>query len=174
MTHLAISVHLERCTGCQRCTLACSKRFEEGKVRPSVSRIRVFNFFPALDIPTVCWQCEDENPPCWEACPIAGDIFSRDENTNAVLIDEKTCTGCGQCIDACPANAIWMHPETNKALKCDLCGGNPQCVKACPVGALELSMTPFSATHKNIKAAPEDLASDLRKKLIGKEEVEIT
>ena len=33
---------------------------------------------------------------------------------------------------ACPYDVIHIHPRTNKAFKCDLCGdGEPQCVAFC-------------------------------------------
>ncbi len=54
-----------------------------------------------------------------------------DAKTGAVIIDEDACTGCLDCADACPFDAIFVGPD-NEVLKCDLCGGDPICVKYCP------------------------------------------
>jgi Fe-S-cluster-containing hydrogenase component 2 len=32
-----------------------------------------------------------------------------------------------------------LHHETEKALKCDLCGGKPKCIEACNYGVISLS-----------------------------------
>ena len=49
------------------------------------------------------------------------------------------CLGCGDCIDACPFDAIHMNPDTNlpevDEQKCTACGS---CVKACPRTIIEL------------------------------------
>lgn len=49
------------------------------------------------------------------------------------------CLGCGDCVSACPFDAIHMHPETGlpvvDEMKCVACGA---CVKACPRHIIEL------------------------------------
>jgi carbon-monoxide dehydrogenase iron sulfur subunit len=69
-----------------------------------------------------------------EVCPFKAIV--RDPKTNAVVIREDLCDGCGACIANCPFKAIFMHPEKNIAIKCDLCGGDPSCVKHCPQSVL--------------------------------------
>jgi Fe-S-cluster-containing hydrogenase component 2 len=54
-----------------------------------------------------------------------------DGRTGAVVINDDVCTGCLDCVDACPFDAIPVGPN-NEVLKCDLCGGDPLCVKYCP------------------------------------------
>jgi Fe-S-cluster-containing hydrogenase component 2 len=156
MTHRAIVVDQMKCNGCQICEIHCS-RIKEGKVWPEASRIRIFPFFPGLDIVVVCQQCE--NPSCVDMCPT--DAFSRDEETGAISIDPEKCIECGACAEACPLGAIFFHPESKKAIKCDLCGGHPECVKRCPENALEYRMTPFDAT-----ASPSEIAQNLKEKLV--------
>jgi Fe-S-cluster-containing hydrogenase component 2 len=119
---------------------------------PRMSRIRVFPYFPGLDIATVCYQCE--KPKCVEACPV--NAIKKDEKTQAIVVDEGLCTACGSCTQACPAKAIFIHPTRNMAIKCDFCGGDPECVKHCPEQAIEFRLTPFDA-----KLPPEQLARDL-------------
>jgi len=55
-----------------------------------------------------------------------------------VLINAGECVGCHACVDACPFGAIYVHPDIDVPLKCDLCGdnGEPQCAKMCPTGAI--------------------------------------
>lgn len=49
------------------------------------------------------------------------------------------CLGCGDCVAACPFNAIHMNPDTQLPVvdddKCVACGA---CVKACPRSIIEL------------------------------------
>lgn len=156
MAHRAIVVDQMKCNGCQICEIHCA-RVNEGRVWPGASRIRVFPFFPGLDIVVVCQQCE--NPPCAEICPT--DAFYRDKETAAILIDLEKCIGCGDCVQACPLGAIFFHPETERVIKCDLCGGHPECVKRCPENALEYRMTPFDAA-----ASPDEIAQNMKKKLL--------
>jgi len=85
-----------------------------------------------------------------------------------VEIVEPECTGCGTCIDACPAGAIKLHPELGKALKCDLCGGNPNCVAYCPNNAIDYRDVPFDSRVYAKKA--EDIAKSLRKSILGLED----
>ena len=121
---------IEKCTGCGRCTLACSA-LKEGVFLPTRSRIHFVNFpRHGLSVPNICFHCEE--PACAEACPV--DSISRNE-TGAVVVDRDTCTGCGQCMEACPYGMVWLDDE-DLAYKCDLCGGDPECVKVCQPNAI--------------------------------------
>jgi len=54
----------------------------------------------------------------------------------SAIVDEKICTACGACVEACPVDAITM-PEKAKvdAETCIECG---VCVDECPVDAISL------------------------------------
>ncbi len=57
----------------------------------------------------------------------------------AVQLDDSKCTGCGECVEACPSEALKLTPAGDKAsLKEDDCTDCGACVDACPNGALEL------------------------------------
>jgi len=121
------------CTGCESCLLACSHRVTGG-YNPRLARMKVLKARENLiNRPIVCTQCE--NPFCMYSCPV--DAISKDKISGVVLIDKDKCTGCGNCIKACPDEMIHLD-ENGKADKCDLCEGNPLCVQFCIPGALKL------------------------------------
>ncbi|HUH64994.1 MAG TPA: 4Fe-4S dicluster domain-containing protein [Syntrophales bacterium] len=120
----------ENCTGCRACEYACSV-FHTGVVRPSVARIHVMKYKDSIDVPVLCWHCNDA--PCIAACPTTPKSIQADPNHNGIILNEKTCLGrrCLKCQEACPANYVRANPDTGKPLMCDMCGGDPACVKAC-------------------------------------------
>ncbi len=125
-------VQRENCTGCRSCEYACSQYHEKGVVRPSVARIHVKRFHGVVDVPVICWHCEDS--PCIKACPTTPKAIAKDKDTNVIkYIDDKTCLGtkCNKCIEACPSQFLRRHPDTGWPMFCDLCDGDPSCVKAC-------------------------------------------
>ena len=61
-----------------------------------------------------------------------------------MVIDTDKCTGCRNCVDACPYDAIYFNEDLNLAQKCTGCahlldGGEwkiPRCADACPTEAI--------------------------------------
>lgn len=51
-------------------------------------------------------------------------------------IDKEACTGCGICIDKCPADAILLH-ETEADIDMDDCIRCALCHDICPVDAVK-------------------------------------
>lgn len=121
------------CQGCRSCEAICSLVHTEAVCPSSTGiSIRERESLGSFEI-FVCQQCFDI--PCAEVCPAQAIV--RNGYSGAVEINEN-CTGCGNCVNACPFNAIRLAAcggET-KAYKCDLCGGLPECVGACPRQAL--------------------------------------
>ena len=120
----------ENCTGCRACEYACSVA-HTGVVRPSLSRIHVMKFMNSVDVPIVCWHCDDA--PCVAACPTRPKSIGPDPDHNGMILNEETCVACLSCQKACPAQFIRANPDTGQPLMCDMCGGDPACVKACVV-----------------------------------------
>ena len=129
-----VKVDLSKCTGCGLCQLACSA-VKEKVYNPEKARIKVTKQgLPPQSAVLVCAQCR--KAACKEICP--GKAITRNNTTGALVIDDSRCVGCGLCVDACPLDTIWLHPETGVAMKCDLCSGEPACVARCPRGALSV------------------------------------
>lgn len=142
MSQLCLSIDLERCTGCKSCEAACK---QVNGLGPHEYRNKVLWLgapeAPALDFLTVtCQQCE--RPACLRACPVAPKALSKDPVTGVVSVDETRCTGCGECVLACPYGAMGYDPVDHHAVKCDLCaprrarGDGPACASVCPTRAI--------------------------------------
>jgi carbon-monoxide dehydrogenase iron sulfur subunit len=120
----------DKCTGCNRCAIACSAR-HEGFFRPSRARIHINNYsFDGYSVPNICFQCP--GAACQRSCPKGA--ISRDEYDVGV-VDKELCIGCGQCVAACPYGMIDLGND-QFAYKCNYCHGNPACVPECLSGAL--------------------------------------
>lgn len=157
----------ESCSGCRRCEIACSL-YHEGRIWPEASRVRVFMLVPGVEIPHLCFQCEDY--PCVNICPSGA--LSVDPDTGAVKVEASRCTSCGVCIDACPGRVPHMHPERKHVVICDLCDGDPRCVEACGEGRWNsLKATPRveGVSYKLHAKTPELLASMVARRLFGEE-----
>ena len=142
VSRLALMIDAERCIGCKSCEVAC--KLEHG-LGPGEYRNRVLwlgdEQSGALDFLTVtCQQCE--RPACLRACPVQPKAIEKDPHTGIVRIEEDRCTGCGECVIACPYGAMGFDPVDQHAVKCDLCadrrakGGIPACASVCPGHAI--------------------------------------
>jgi Fe-S-cluster-containing dehydrogenase component len=58
-----------------------------------------------------------------------------------VVVTHDECIGCGACIESCPYDARYPHPD-GFVDKCTFCihrvgkGQNPACVEVCPTSCL--------------------------------------
>ncbi len=71
-------------------------------------------------------------------CLLAGSAYAVAKLVPAE-VDEKTCTGCGKCIDRCPEGAISFNEKGLAEVNGDKCTGCGKCTKACPFEALTIS-----------------------------------
>jgi NAD-dependent dihydropyrimidine dehydrogenase PreA subunit len=55
----------------------------------------------------------------------------------AAVVDQETCTGCGDCVDRCQMEALELEGETARVIEA-YCIGCGNCVSACPTGSLSL------------------------------------
>ena len=155
------------CSGCKLCELYCSLQ-HNGMFNPHRSRIKVVEMATGVDIPVTCQQCQ--NPACQAACRF--DAIEYNDKLKIVVVDEEKCTGCQDCVGACPYGIIVMDPVTRKAIKCDLCGGEePACVAICPssvLGALDdEAVADYNRTRYAAVLACDD---ETRRSMAGGEE----
>ncbi|MBB5021175.1 sulfate reduction electron transfer complex DsrMKJOP subunit DsrO [Desulfurispira natronophila] len=133
-------VDLRKCVGCQACTGACKV---ENKTPRHHFRTWVAEYergeYPAVHkvfLPQLCNHCA--SPSCVKVCP-TGATFSRGDGV--VMVDDKVCWGCGYCVNACPYDKRYFHPQSKTVDKCTLCahrldsGLLPACVESCVGGA---------------------------------------
>jgi len=128
-----VTMDPKKCVGCRNCEYACSNN-HQGTCDSKKSNIQV-NYYPEENacIPLTCLHCEEAW--CLSVCP--ANAISRDEETNAVIIDQDKCAGCKMCMLACPYGNIHFDKAKQVSRKCNLCGeGEPNCVSHCIAGAL--------------------------------------
>jgi carbon-monoxide dehydrogenase iron sulfur subunit len=160
----------EKCSGCRRCEIACSL-YHEGKIWPEASRVRVFMFVPGVEIPHLCFQCNDY--PCVEACP--EEALSVDDQTGAVITEKSKCTACGTCINACPGRVPHLHPQGDYIVICDLCGGKPKCTASCKEGKWDTLILLGSQDVESEKVppnTPKKLGYETARKILGEKATE--
>ncbi len=147
-----IVVDVSKCIGCYNCQLACKDEHSGNTWLPIAREQPLGHFWMKVTqtergtnpkivvdrIPLLCQHCE--NPLCQAACQ-DGAIYQRDDGI--VLIDPEKCTGCQDCVEACPYGVIYTNAELHICQKCTLCAHllddgwkEPRCVTACPTGAL--------------------------------------
>lgn len=124
MPRWAMVIDLDKCIGCQACSVAC--RMENnvpfaGEEQANLGRAIFWNEvfshvegeYPNVKlaiIPRPCFHCE--NPPCVKVCPVGATYV--DEETGLVLQDYNRCIGCRYCTVACPYGARyfdWYAPR---------------------------------------------------------------
>ncbi len=136
MSHYAIVVDLDLCTGCMSCEVACKQENDValGQYWNKVLRIAQGEFPDTKQywVPTMCQQCAEA--PCVHVCPTGASYRNED---NIVLIDKEKCIGCQYCMMACPYGVRSWNQELRSVEKCTMCnqltsvGELPACVKNC-------------------------------------------
>lgn len=143
-------IDIARCNGCYCCQIACKDEHAGNDWAPYARRqpetgqfwLKLNEFVkgtvPKVKMhyqPVLCAHCDEA--PCMKVCNVEGSIYKREDGL--VIIDLEKCTGCGDCIDACPYHAIYLNTELNIAQKCTGCAHLlddgwevPRCVDACP------------------------------------------
>jgi len=130
-----------KCIGCHACTVACKSEHQVpiGVNRTWVKYIEKGEFPDTRRLFSVmrCNHCADA--PCVEICPVTA-LYTRQDGI--VDFDNRRCIGCKACTQACPYDALYMHPEDHTAAKCNYCshrtdiGLEPACVVVCPEHAI--------------------------------------
>lgn len=162
MARFGMVIDLDRCVGCQSCTVAC--KAEHGTPRGVFfgkvlsQEVGTFPKAKRMFLPVLCNHCDD--PPCVPVCPTGASYVRED---GIVLVDNTLCVGCRACYVACPyaqrfyvteellsgyyheltpyERRMYARFEPRTMAKCTLCshrveaGRLPACVETCPAGA---------------------------------------
>ena len=149
----AFVIDVGRCCGCYNCQLACKDEYVDNdwtpysKPQPDTGQFwmkvqeNVCGTVPKVKmhyLPVLCNHCAD--PACMRACQDNA-IEKRDDGL--VLIEPEKCTGCKDCMTACPYGVIYFNEELTLAQKCTGCAHLldngyklPRCVESCPTDAI--------------------------------------
>ncbi len=97
MPRYAMVINTNLCTGCQTCCVACKM---ENMTSPERQRTTVTETIAGGWQVAMCNQCE--NAPCVTACEEGATWMNA---VGVIVIDQEKCSGCGQCLKACPYDA---------------------------------------------------------------------
>ncbi len=147
-------IDVTHCPGCYACQFVCKDEHcgndwtPYAKPQPDTGQFwlkmneTVRGTIPKVKvayIPTLCMHCADAS--CIKVCQ-AEAIYQRADGL--VIIDPKKCTGCQNCLDACPYGSIYYNQELHIAQKCTGCAHlldkgwkEPRCVDVCANGAIK-------------------------------------
>lgn len=132
----AMALDTRKCVGCSDCVVACQteNNVPLGFCRDWVVEI-VDGTYPNVSIELRSERCNHcANSPCVRCCPTGASHF---EDGGIVLVDHDKCIGCGACIQSCPYEARYSHPD-GYVDKCTFCihrvreESDPACVSVCP------------------------------------------
>ena len=132
----AMAIDTRKCVGCSDCVVACQteNNVPIGFCRDWVSET-VDGTYPNVSIELRSERCNHcDSSPCVRSCPTRASHF---EDGGIVLVTHHKCIGCGACIQSCPYEARYSHPD-GYVDKCTFCihrvrkGEDPACVSVCP------------------------------------------
>lgn len=123
MPRWGMVIDLDKCTGCQACTVACMAENNVPFAGPEEAALgraifwqevisQIEGEYPKLRatfIPRPCMHCD--NPPCVKVCPVRATY--KDEE-GLVLQRYERCIGCRYCAVACPYGVRyfnWYEPR---------------------------------------------------------------
>ncbi|MCD6090419.1 MAG: 4Fe-4S dicluster domain-containing protein [Bacteroidales bacterium] len=136
----AMAIDTNKCVGCSDCVVACQteNNVPHGYCRDWIVE-SVSGTYPNLDLEFRSERCNHcDNAPCVRCCPTGA---SHIEQGGIVVVNHDECIGCGACIQSCPYDARYPHPD-GFVDKCTFCihrvekGQNPACVDVCPTSCL--------------------------------------
>lgn len=144
---------ISRCCGCYNCQIACKDEHCDNdwspyaKPQPDVGQFwmrideHIHGTIPKVKmhyLPHLCNHCK--NATCMDVCGV-GALERRDDGL--IVLNPEKCTGCKDCIEACPYDAIFYNETLNICQKCTGCAhildnddALPRCVEACPTDAI--------------------------------------
>ncbi len=111
MSRYGMVVDLNRCIGCQTCTIACK---HANDTPPGVQWRQVLDIeqgqYPDVErqfLVVGCQHCAE--PPCVPVCPTGA---TRQRDDGLITMDYDTCIGCAYCAVSCPYQARTIVEDT--------------------------------------------------------------
>lgn len=132
-----MAIDTKKCVGCSDCVVACKTENDvpDGYCRDWIIEA-VRGQYPKVELEFRSERCNQcDNTPCVRTCPTGASLIAEG---GVVLVDEDLCIGCGACIESCPYDARFFHPDKGVVDKCTFCyhrvteGDDPACVSVCP------------------------------------------
>jgi len=140
---ILITPRMERCIGCHSCSLACARLVHKSLSWDTAGiRIRSAGGLSTGFEARTCLACDPA--PCVRVCPTGA--YSQRKN-GGVIARKKLCIRCGDCVKACPVDAIYLD-ASGEPYVCIHCG---KWVPYCPHDCLEhaeISRGGFAAEKK--------------------------
>jgi Fe-S-cluster-containing dehydrogenase component len=132
----AMAIDTKKCVGCCDCVVACQTENDvpHGYARDWIVE-RTDGTYPKLNLELRSERCNHcDNSPCIRCCPTGASHYAQG---GIVVVTEEKCIGCGACVESCPYDARFSHPEGHID-KCTFClhrvekEQDPFCVSVCP------------------------------------------
>ncbi len=157
------------CIRCQRCYEACPRHvIVPAHIEDGILGMRS----PSLDFDNNhCDFCTEENggePLCVKLCPTGALTLEEGATAETTLLglavlDRSTClayreTGCRECYDACPYEAIELDSNSRPSVITDHCNGCGACEAACvslKAGSIVAGATERAIVVRSLEAVEE-------------------
>lgn len=176
----ALYVDLNRCIGCDACSVACKQENQFSYVGDQMQAgsnnwTKVYGAenesYPTPRVQVLPMPCQQCDPAaCKSTCDRLGYKAIKRRADGIVWVDSSLCTGCQQCVSACPYKVMAFNTaKTNKlgqpgiAEKCHFCmhrvdkGLQPACVVTCVGTTLEFGdLETLRAKYPNSKSMGDE------------------
>lgn len=135
---VAMVIETDKCVGCSACVISCNLENDvpDGLFRDWVVT-ETQGTFPNLKMEHRSERCNHcSNPPCVSNCPTGASYTEAD---GSVQVDRSKCSGCKNCLSACPYNARYVDPRGGFVDKCTFCPhieGSTGCAEICPTNCI--------------------------------------
>lgn len=141
-----------KCNGCYNCQVGCKDEHVDNEWLPyAMPEPKTGQFWmkvkqiehgqlPVVKVeyrPWLCMHCD--TCACEAVCP-SGAYVRREDGL--IYVDPEKCTGCRDCVEACPYGTVYFNDDLNIAQKCTGCahlvdeGKLPHCVDLCATGGI--------------------------------------